>query len=64
MIVHWRCDLSVAPNSLTAACHFLALGLETAITYPDGEIITQTYNARGLLAQVANPSDTPDTGPG
>ena len=35
----------------------------TAITYPDGEIITQTYNARGLLAQVANPSDTPDTGP-
>ena len=40
-----------------------AAGRVTAITYPDGEIITQTYNARGLLAQVANPSDTPDTGP-
>ena len=30
----------------------------------DGEIITQTYNARGLLAQVANPTDTPDPVPG
>ncbi len=41
----------------TTAFSYNSADLVTSITYPDGEVVAQTYNAQGLLEGMANTDD-------